>query len=171
MHFRCLLAGSTWPHLGTVLGPTWPHLGAILGPKFGLLGPTWQAQRGTNLAWVNGTMPAMFVAFAGSQCDVNANDRLPILACMHEATCTSLMLLLLLLFLIAAAILLLCEQSYARTNTRHVRLHNATPTYTYLPINFWKTPRTQPHTDTYLHARTPYVHILPAATTTNHTPQ
>ena len=83
----------------------------------------------------------------------------------------SLMLLLLLLFLTAAAILLLCEQSYARTNTRHVRLHNATPTYTYLPINFWKTPRTQPHTDTYLHARTPYVHILPAATTTNHTPQ
>jgi hypothetical protein len=40
-----------------------------------------------NEAWVNGTMPGLCVAFAGSNTDVQPNDRLPILPCTHEAQC------------------------------------------------------------------------------------
>ena len=40
-----------------------------------------------NDEWVNGTMPAICVAFAGSNSDVKPNDRLPILAHTHEQTC------------------------------------------------------------------------------------
>ena len=41
-----------------------------------------------NEEWVNGTMPGLCVAFAGSNSDVKPNDRLPILEATHEASCT-----------------------------------------------------------------------------------
>ena len=40
-----------------------------------------------NDAWVNGTMPGLCVAFAGSNTDVKPNDRLPILPETHEPRC------------------------------------------------------------------------------------
>ena len=40
-----------------------------------------------NDAWVNGTIPGLCVALAGSNTDVQPNDRLPILECTHEAQC------------------------------------------------------------------------------------
>ena len=40
-----------------------------------------------NEAWVNGTMPGLCVAFAGSNSDVKPNDRLPITECVHEQVC------------------------------------------------------------------------------------
>jgi hypothetical protein len=40
-----------------------------------------------NEEWVNGTMPALCVAFAGSNSDVKPNDRLPVLAVTHEKVC------------------------------------------------------------------------------------
>ena len=40
-----------------------------------------------NDPWVNGTMPGMCMAFAGSNSDVKPNDRLPITKITHEAVC------------------------------------------------------------------------------------
>ena len=40
-----------------------------------------------NDEWVNGTMPGLCVAFAGSNSDVKPNDRLPILEVTHEKCC------------------------------------------------------------------------------------
>ena len=40
-----------------------------------------------NEEWVNGTMPALCVAFAGSNSDVKPNDRLPIIEATHETIC------------------------------------------------------------------------------------
>ena len=40
-----------------------------------------------NDAWLNGTMPGLCVAFAGSNTDVKPNDRLPILPETHEQQC------------------------------------------------------------------------------------
>ena len=40
-----------------------------------------------NDEWVNGTMPGLCVAFAGSNSDVKPNDRLPILPETHESCC------------------------------------------------------------------------------------
>ena len=40
-----------------------------------------------NNEWLNGTMPGLCVAFAGSNSDVKPNDRLPILECTHEQQC------------------------------------------------------------------------------------
>ena len=40
-----------------------------------------------NEEWVNGTMPALCVAFAGSNSDVKLNDRIPVLAQTHEKVC------------------------------------------------------------------------------------
>ena len=40
-----------------------------------------------NEAWVNGCMPGICVAFAGSNSDVKVNDRLPILDVTHESAC------------------------------------------------------------------------------------
>ena len=40
-----------------------------------------------NDEWLNGTMPGLCVAFAGSNTDVKPNDRLPIIACTHEKVC------------------------------------------------------------------------------------
>ena len=41
-----------------------------------------------NNEWLNGTMPALCVAFAGSNSDVKLNDRLPISLEVHESVCT-----------------------------------------------------------------------------------
>ena len=40
-----------------------------------------------NEAWVNGCMPGLCVAFAGSNSDVTPNDRLPIIEKTHEQCC------------------------------------------------------------------------------------
>ena len=40
-----------------------------------------------NDPWVNGTMPALCLALAGSNSDVKPNDRLPVMAETHEACC------------------------------------------------------------------------------------
>ena len=40
-----------------------------------------------NDEWVNGTMPGLCVAFAGSNSDVKPNDRLPITEVTHESVC------------------------------------------------------------------------------------
>ena len=40
-----------------------------------------------NDEWLNGTMPGLCVAFAGSNTDVKPNDRLPIISCTHEKVC------------------------------------------------------------------------------------
>lgn len=40
-----------------------------------------------NDAWVNGAMPGLCMAFAGSNTDVKTNDRLPITALTHEKAC------------------------------------------------------------------------------------
>ena len=40
-----------------------------------------------NNEWVNGTIPGLCVALAGSNSDVKPNDRLPILECTHEESC------------------------------------------------------------------------------------
>ena len=40
-----------------------------------------------NDEWVNGTMPGLCVAFAGSNTDVKPNDRLPITTATHEEKC------------------------------------------------------------------------------------
>ena len=40
-----------------------------------------------NEEWVNGTMPALCVAFAGSNPDMKPNDRLPIVAAAHAQAC------------------------------------------------------------------------------------
>ena len=40
-----------------------------------------------NEAWVNGCMPGLCVAFAGSNSDVAPNDRLPIIEKTHEQCC------------------------------------------------------------------------------------
>ena len=40
-----------------------------------------------NNEWVNGTMPGLTLAFAGSNTDVKPNDRLPITATTHELHC------------------------------------------------------------------------------------
>ena len=41
-----------------------------------------------NDEWLNGTMPGLCVAFAGSNSDVRSNDRLPIIESTHERHCT-----------------------------------------------------------------------------------
>ena len=41
-----------------------------------------------NNEWLNGTIPGLCVALAGSNSDVKPNDRLPILECTHEKQCT-----------------------------------------------------------------------------------
>ena len=38
-----------------------------------------------NEEWVNGCMPGLCVAFAGSNSDVKPNDRLPIIETTHES--------------------------------------------------------------------------------------
>ena len=40
-----------------------------------------------NHGWLNGFIPALCVAFAGSNSDVKANDRLPIIEETHEPCC------------------------------------------------------------------------------------
>ena len=40
-----------------------------------------------NDEWVNGTMPGLCIAFAGSNTDVKPNDRLPITDATHESVC------------------------------------------------------------------------------------
>ena len=40
-----------------------------------------------NEEWVNGCMPGMCMAFAGSNSDVKLNDRLPITELTHEQCC------------------------------------------------------------------------------------
>ena len=41
-----------------------------------------------NEAWLNGTHPGFLIAFAGSNSDTKPNDRLPIIECTHEPSCS-----------------------------------------------------------------------------------
>ena len=41
-----------------------------------------------NEEWLNGTHPGFLIAFGGSNSDTKPNDRLPIIECTHERSCT-----------------------------------------------------------------------------------
>ena len=76
-----------------------------------------------NDEWVNGCMPAMCVAFSGSNSDVKANDRLPIIAATHETICTNKNM---------------CQEACIKTN--HTHCSACTKCYKWLLRRiYWKT--------------------------------